>query len=418
MNICDKDLCTGCAACANICPRQSIEMESDDEGFLRPVIDIEKCIKCGSCSRVCPQVKKWQYDEEGKEVYACWSTSKHTREESTSGGAFTELARIVLRKGGYVFGAAFDPIPLVRHIGVCAEDDLLRFRGSKYVQSEIGDCFQEVKCLLQNGKQVLFSGTACQIDGLYHFLDNRFKGQLFTIDLVCHGVPSPRVFKDYIRWLEAKWHSRVESYRFRDKAIGWHLHSSRIRFRNGKTIVQDFFENNFSRGFLSNIFLRPSCSKCIYANLHRPADITLADFWGYQGRAAKDRDDDKGISMVMLNTENGQKLFKEALRSLVSYSRSVSEAVKGNPALRGGFAVSKDRVEFWQTYNSGRNFDDLIEQYMKSELVPDWFRERSCFMFRQRKRIRRIMGRLFRLVFGSNTFGRIKSIKCAVFTTV
>lgn len=394
MRLCGRHFCTGCAACVNICPVGAITLVVDAEGFLRPKISNDRCVLCGKCTRVCPQVTPVDIPTEPKRVFACWHKDRVVRRKSTSGGAFTALAEEVLSCGGKVYGAAFERFPRVAHISIDSVSELKRFQGSKYVQSEIGRVFVNVKEDLSNGRRVLFSGTPCQIAGLYAYLGGRYEMCLTTVDLVCHGVPSPKVFADYVKWLENKYGATVTSYRFRDKKIGWYLHSTAICFSDGRILTEHFFKNPFSRGFLRDLFVRPSCHYCAYAGTGRPADITLSDFWRYKGKRkdGRDRDDDKGVSMVMLNTSAGAKLFDSARERLVVWERGLDDAVVGNPALRAPFPPSQRREQFWHDYRH-LPFEMVLEKYMYSENLTKWLEERYTWYGKLRLFLRRVFGK-------------------------
>lgn len=366
MLLCDKVACTGCMACKNVCPVDAIQSYPDDEGFIRPVINNEKCIQCGKCRKICPRINEVARSQREKKVYACWLKNKKLRKMSTSGGAFSALAQWILLQDGVIFGAGFDNDLKVVHKKVETIKALEELRGSKYVQSDTGYTFQEVKLCLTEGKKVLYSGTACQIDGLYAYLGDRYEGQLFTIDLVCHGVPSPKVFKDYLDYVQDKYGARAKKVYFRNKEPGWYVFGMKIVFENEKIYKADTYEDPFIRGFLRELFLRPSCHQCNYAGTSRVADITLADFWGYMDTCRADRDNDKGISMVMLNTENGEHIFQNVRRQLCIFSRPLEEAVNGNPALNKCFAPSEKRGQFWRDYRE-KGFSGIIEKYLYPE---------------------------------------------------
>ena len=394
MNLCDKESCTGCASCVNACPTGAIAFVSDDEGFLRPLISSNKCSKCGKCVKSCPQITPPEIPVARKGVFACWHKDGSTRSESSSGGAFTALAEEVLRRGGRVYGAAFNGFPKVAHVGIDKGSELKRLRGSKYLQSEIGKTFIDVKADILSGKKVLFSGTPCQVAGLYACLGERYGNNLITVDLVCHGVPSPKVFADYVKWVENNYGASVQDYKFRYKKFGWYLYSTKIALSNGKSILEHFFKNPFSQGFLREYFLRPSCHHCLYAGLQRPADITLSDFWGYRGKRKDglDKDDDKGVSMVMLNTAAGAQLFDSVKENLVVWERSVDDAIRGNHALRGPFQASPLRVQFWFDYRH-LSFGEVVKKYMYPEELAGWWLERYTLLGKLRSFARRVLGR-------------------------
>lgn len=363
MQICSFLHCTGCMACYNQCYFGAINIEPDEEGFGRPNIDEEKCVQCGLCQKVCPANQSIKINSFPKQVYASWNTDAKKKKLSSSGGVFSALAETILEQGGKVYGAAFDKDFSVKHIAIDNVDDLWKLRGSKYVQSSINLMYRQVKNDLLGGYKVLFSGTPCQIDGLYSFLNDRFVGKLYTIDLVCHGVPSPRIWFDYLEYLKKKYKSPIMNVSFRDKSTSWHRYKLKVEFESSKTYIQDLFHDSYSCGFLRNYYLRPSCHCCRYANINRPADISLGDFWGYGSIDHQPQDDDTGISMIMINTSNGMLAFEEAKNHLVYYSRTIEQAKKGNQSLREPFLPASDRNDFWDSYRT-KKFSYVVKKYL------------------------------------------------------
>lgn len=362
MKICNDELCTGCMACYNICHSKAIQCKADSEGFLRPYILQEKCVSCGLCRDVCPANKELPDKHMDKQVYACWNNDFSTKQTSTSGGAFTAFAEVILAKGGKVYGAAFDENFDVAHISVSQPDQLWKLRGSKYVQSDIRLTYKNIKDDLSKGYLVLFSGTPCQVDGLYAFLGNRFAEKLYTLDLVCHGVPSPKVWRDYLDLLQKKYRSRLTDVKFRDKTNGWHRYNLKFTFESSKIHMNDLFHDPYSCGFLRNYYLRPSCYHCKYTNVNRPSDITVGDFWGYTANP-DNRDDDTGISMIMLNTANGRALFDAAKKDLTYLDQTLALAVNGNQPLREPSQPPQDRDEFWNAYRT-KKFSYVSKKYL------------------------------------------------------
>lgn len=410
MRLCDTVLCTGCMACANVCAVNAISMLPDGEGFLRPSVNDQLCVKCGRCTSVCPQINPSERPVGSKKVYACWIRSKRLRKNSTSGGAFTALAKEVLQKGGSVFGAGFNENMVVCHKQIDSARDLCELRGSKYVQSDIGESFRQIKKCLRDGRLVLFSGTACQVDGLYRFLGSRYEGQLWTIDLVCHGVPSPMVYRDYLSYMQERYGASAIGVWFRNKEPGWYVFGMKIRFSNGREYKADTYRDPFIRGFLRELYLRPSCHQCSYAGVNRIADITLADFWGYHETCRADRDYDKGISMVMLNSTNGQSLFVSASRALHVWERPIEQAVRGNPALSCCFPPSERRADFWADYKH-MCFDELVEKYLYPEPKENQYHPKIKEMHRMQDRefLHYLPQRLLRKILTDSLYERIKS---------
>jgi coenzyme F420-reducing hydrogenase beta subunit len=368
--LCEIKKCFGCMACYNICPVNAIKIIEDEEGFLRPKIQEDKCIGCKKCTSVCAAIEDVERDNKTfeQQTYACWNKDKDIRRNSTSGGLFTVIANNILKENGVVFGASFDNKLNVIHSAIDNKKDIVKFRGSKYVQSNIGSTYKESKEFLDKGKSVLFTGTPCQIAGLYKFLGKEYHN-LYTCDLICHGVPSPKVYKSYINYMENKYKSPIKNINFRDKKTGWKVYSVQINFQSGKTYTKSNLEDPYSRGFLRDYFIRPSCSNCQYTNINRNGDITIADFWGYKSTNEKDFNDDKGISLAIINSKNGERLFQLCKNDLVYFKRDIDEAIKGNRCLSSCFPPSPKRKEFWEDYNS-KPFKYVIKKYMYAEPVP------------------------------------------------
>lgn len=306
-----KQNCCGCSACVQACPRQCIKMQEDEEGFLYPEVERKDCVDCGMCEKVCPVVHQGEPALPLK-VYAAKHPDEKIRLGSSSGGIFTLLAEKMIAEGGVVFGARFDTRWEVIHNYTETVEGLSAFRGSKYVQSSIGDSLRQAECFLKAGRKVLFSGTPCQIAGLKLFLRKEYD-HLLTVDVVCHGVPSPLVWKRYLREsIQGKDRNvgAVYGIDFRDKSTGWKEYS--VTFRgNGKILfTEPARQNLFMRGFLADLYLRPSCHACPAKCFKSSSDITLGDFWGVQ-RFFGEYDDDRGVSAIMVNTGHGHHVLKK-----------------------------------------------------------------------------------------------------------
>lgn len=303
----NKEACCGCGACVQICPKQCITLKPDREGFLYPEADTQRCVDCGLCERVCP-VASAESSERVPPCYAARSNDQGLRQESSSGGVFSLLAEAALEQGGRVYGAAFDSRMQVCHIAIGSRDELGKLRGSKYVQSRIGDTFVAVKRDLQAGKTVLFSGTACQIAGLNAFLGKEYPN-LYTVDVLCHGVPSPMVWEKYLRWQQRRHgNSPICGVSMRSKESGWRKYSLRLDFTDGKHYSRSSGYDVFMKLFLEDKCLRPSCHDCCFKALDRPSDLTLGDAWGIE-KILPDMDDDKGTSLIFVHSERGEALL-------------------------------------------------------------------------------------------------------------
>ena len=301
----DKLECCGCGACFQKCPKQAIEMKENEEGFLYPVIDEKKCINCGLCTKVCPQLKKIKEEStEYPKAYAMRNKNTEELKQSSSGGIFKVLANYVLENEGVVFGVAYDENLNVNHIKVKDKEKLKLLQGSKYVQSNINNTYKEAEKELKKNKIVLFSGTPCQIAGLNSFLMKDYDN-LITCDLVCHGVPSQKLFKKYIEFLSEKFKSKVVKYNFRSKnKKGWGL-VSQVETKDGKIrFVEPDFDPYYSN-FLSSNTYRESCYKCYYSNCNRVSNITLADYWGIN-RIHPKFYSEQGNSLILINNDKGK----------------------------------------------------------------------------------------------------------------
>ena len=309
-----KKDCCGCHACASVCAHRAITMQADSEGFLYPVVDKSMCTDCGLCKQVCPVIHQPSPIQPLK-VYAARSNDEELRRQSSSGGIFTLLAEAVIREGGVVFGAKFDEKWNVIHSWTETLDGLAAFRGSKYVQSTIGSTYKEVKEFLCQGRKVLFTGTPCQIAGLKRYLRKEYDN-LLTVDVICHGVPSPLVWQKYIEEMSIK--GSVTSISFRDKTHGWAQYACSLSYLEPSfeastsskvhTLLMPRSANVFMRGFLADLYLRPSCHSCPARCGKSCSDITLGDFWGIQ-KVHPEMNDDKGCSAVLIHSTKGQVLY-------------------------------------------------------------------------------------------------------------
>ena len=323
--------CCGCRCCEQICPKQAIHMEEDEEGFFIPVIDKEKCIHCGLCLKKCPQMQE-NVNEETVEGYAAKNKQTEEQKKSSSGGIFSILAKQVLQDKGVVYGVAFNKECVAEHIKVETEEELEKLRGSKYVQSDTGHTYSEVKKNLQEGKKVLYSGTPCQIAGLKQFLGQDFEN-LYTVDLVCHGVPSPALFEKYKKNLEEKQASTIKNYNFRDKSKkGWGLHL-KVEYQNQKKYETFWTFDSYYKSFLQGNTYRECCYHCKYANRKRVADITLADFWGIE-KIDVTFYDKNGVSAILINSPKGKKLWEKVKEKVEYKPQEVEKIQQGNHNLK------------------------------------------------------------------------------------
>lgn len=364
LEINDEIKCTGCAACVNICPKKCIIMKDDESGFSYPFVYTDNCIDCGMCINVCPIIHPIKTKDMlgNQEVYAGWSKDEMVRYNSTSGGVFSELAQCILNEKGYVSGAVYDIDCDIVHAIVSDNEGLKSVRQSKYSQSNIGFTFQEIKKLLAKKETVLFCGAPCQVAGLKKSLQKEYEN-LVTLDFICRGVNSPKAYKSWLRELEEKYNSKVVNVWFKYKKYGWNKSPkcTRIDFQNGKTCVQNSYKNVFMRGYLGpNLYIRPSCGDCKFKDRNRNSDITLADFWG----VAKTLDDDKGTSLILLNSEKGKRLFNECKPHIYYEQRDINEIIEGNRCFQHSVVINPKSKDFLKELNQVP-FSKLIEKYAK-----------------------------------------------------
>ena len=336
--------CTGCSCCAGACPVKAISMQADREGFLYPKIDVDICVNCNQCEMVCPVSHISEIRTENPVAFAAWTKRTGVRSNSSSGGIFTEIATEILRQGGIVFGASFDEHFSVRHIGIETESDLDRLRGSKYVQSEIGMAYFDARKYLIAGRTVLFTGTPCQVAGLYRFLGKEY-GNLYTQDIICHGVPSPLVWQTYIKHREDIASAKMCKAGFRNKKYGWRISSIQCIFSNKTEYIQKHTNDLYMQSFHHNLCLRPSCYQCAFKTKNRISDITLADFWGVE-KVCPEMDDDKGTSLVILHSSRGKELFQRIAGTLHCREVELEDAIRYNTAMTQSATLSADRNAF------------------------------------------------------------------------
>lgn len=361
----DEDCC-GCSACVQACPVQCIGMVENAEGFLYPIVDVNLCIHCGKCEKVCPVVHVNDHREPLK-VYAAKSHDESVRLSSSSGGVFALLASAIIDKGGVVFGARFDEYYNVIHAGVENRELLIGLCGSKYVQSHINGAYSQAEILLKQGRWVLFSGTPCQVAGLKQYLGADYPN-LLTVDVICHGVPSPMVWRNYVaaqvQKLEA---DKIQGIFFRDKTIGWKQFCLTIKYeKEGKSYVwsEIFNKNSFMRGFLANLYLRPICYECRHKDFKSGADITLGDFWGISN-VLPELDDNRGISCVFVNSQRGNVFWQEM--NCVQQECSVDIVSRYNPSLLRSVDLPIARQKFYRSYGS-TPFERLVASLSKKTL--------------------------------------------------
>jgi coenzyme F420-reducing hydrogenase beta subunit len=369
IRITDKANCCGCNVCGDICPKQAISFKNDNEGFWYPEVDMLKCIECGLCEKICPCLNE-KDQHKPLEVYAAINPDEEIRMNSSSGGIFWVLVNQTINEGGLVFGAAFDKEWQVCHTSAATLEDAKILKGSKYVQSRVAGCYMQVRDALDKGRKVLFSGTACQIAALKSFLRKDFEN-LLTIDVVCHGVPSPVIWKDYIKSLANS--KTISNINFRDKRSGWRNYDISVQFMDGTELRESHYKNLYMQGFLHDLFLRPSCHSCKFKAGRCGSDITLGDFWGIE-KVLPDLDDNRGTSVVIVNTTRGESSLQmmSQMFQIVEYE----QVVKVNPCIITVTPQKEIRGEFMRMYQSGEGLSSIssVLKRMQPSQLELWLR--------------------------------------------
>lgn len=363
-----KNQCCGCSACQDVCPKNAITMVEDKEGFLYPAIYETKCVDCGMCYKVCPNINV-KPKESLLKAYAAYYKNEEIRFKSSSGGIFSLIAEDILKKNGIVYGAAFDENFEVKHIRITDIAELEKLRGSKYVQSNCNGIYVICKKDLDSGMNVLFSGTPCQIEALKCYLKKSYDN-LFCIDIICHGVPSRLVWRKYLQYRVNFAKSKIEQIAFRLKNEGWKQYAVQFVFANGTAYCQNLHKDIFMRGFLKNLYLRPSCYACKFKTKERISDITLADFWGINN-IYPDIDDDKGISLVIVHSIKGSNLFEKLKTNMFCIEVNIDNAIKYNKSMIISVKNNIERNKFFSELLNYDYIETLIEKYSK-----DTFKEK------------------------------------------
>lgn len=370
----EKDLCVGCGSCAAACPQQCIQMNADREGFRHPKIDKGKCVNCRRCEQVCPLLLDTP-ELIGTAAYAAKNRDEAVREESSSGGVFTALAESVMEKGGCVCAARYDANFEVVHDFAYSVSEIALFRGAKYAQSKAEHCFPKIKSLLREGRTVLFVGTPCQVAGLASFLGKDYPN-LILVDMICHGVPSPKVWRSYLqtrRKTDAK-NGQITSVNLRSKVSGWsrYAYSVNIDYQDGNHYRLPQGQDPFMRGFVQNLYLRQSCSHCLYKGSRRRSDLTLGDYWGIWDQHP-DFDDNRGISLLLMHSDKGKTAWAGIQDDFDCIPVTLEDAFRQNPSARQGSLAHGKRAEFFtrldQTADTGRLIEDCLSIHKKPSLL-------------------------------------------------
>lgn len=359
-----KEQCSGCSACVSACPVQCITLVPDDEGFSYPIVDSDRCVGCGRCDHVCP-VQNTLHDpvDSLNKTFAMRTTDESTLDRATSGGVFTGLALRLVRMGWYVCGVVYDDVLTVRHTVSNDENAVLSMAGSKYVQSDLGDCFPRIEKLLCSGEHVLFCGTPCQVAGLRGFLGWQYEN-LIVVDLVCHGVPSPALWKVYVASEETK-HGGLRGFDFRSKHLGYHVSVAELSFGDGKRRYQSARSNPMTKAFFSNMADRPICYACPFKRRERLSDMTLFDCWHASELVSGLRDDDRGYTSVLVHTETGKAFLDMCSDSVERYEVDTERAITLDGRMMTSSVECDPRREAFFACFKEEGFEGIKGRYLR-----------------------------------------------------
>lgn len=357
----DKTKCCGCTACSSICPKNCIEMKADKEGFLYPHVRELECIHCNACEKVCPILN--HVEKEANLEQAAVIVQNKDQEicrQSTAGGAFTAIAEFILDKGGIVFGVEMQPDYTVRHTAVETKDELIKFRNSKYVQSDVGNTYVLAKKQLESGRLVCFSGTPCQIEGLRHYLTKDYEN-LILVDVVCRAVPSPGVWKKYIS-METERHGDMQSIRFRDKTLGYQYSTMELKDNRGNVYRGGIESQPWLRMFFSGMIIRPSCTECKFRSRYRNSDFTIWDCFNVYS-LDKNFNEDLGTTRMLIHTNKGKNIFEQIKSSFKYKNLEADVAVNG----------VQEMIESPKAHQRKKEFYSDIEKLSMPELLNKYY---------------------------------------------
>ena len=363
--VCPKIDCTGCQSCVQICPKSAITIREDAKGHVYPKINQLDCIDCGLCIKHCPSVNELSLRPPIK-VIAGWVRDVDRRKSSTSGGISYALSKLIVQSGGYFCGVVWDEQTYSpKHLLTNDINQLEIFQGSRYSHSDTNNAFKEIKMRLLEGKSVLYTGTPCQVAGLKSYLGKSYKN-LFTVDLICHGVPSKRILRDRVISIERISGKKVVDLKSREKTPNQYFTSTRYFHDDGTSTYVSVYEDPFFRCFVKNYCLRPNCYRCKYSQKQRVSDLTIGDYWGYVPYSIKFRSYRKGTSVILINSSKGESLFDGIKKELVYEERDFENAASCNRNLIGPQEKPKGYDEFWKAYIAGEGLENLSEKYFPS----------------------------------------------------
>lgn len=359
----DKTTCCGCTACSSICPKGCIEMRTDEEGFLYPHVRENECINCNVCEKACPILNHIENEENLEQTAAIvQNKDQEICRQSTAGGAFTAIAEYTIDKGGIVFGVEIRPDYTVRHTTVETKDELVKFRNSKYVQSDVGNAYVLAKKHLESGRLVCFSGTPCQIEGLRHYLKKDYEN-LILVDVVCRAVPSPGVWKKYIA-METERYGDMQSIRFRDKTLGYQYSTMELKDNRGNVYRGGIESQPWLRMFFSGMIIRPSCTECVFRSRYRNSDFTIWDCFNVYS-IDKSFNEDIGTTRMLIHTKKGKQIFEQIKSSFTYKDLDANAAVKG----------VQEMIESPRAHRRKNEFFSDIEELSMSELLQKYYPE-------------------------------------------
>lgn len=361
ISIKNKYECCGCTACASICPHDAIHMVPDSLGFKYPVVDADKCTECGLCVKTCAFHPDYDTTEnlDTPETFGARHKDSEELMSSRSGGVFASIYDWILSQNGVVYGVGFSGHFVVTHKRATTKSQCKEFKGSKYVQSDLDGIFRLAKEDLKSGRIVLFSGTPCQIAGLKSFVGKKYRENLYLVDIICHGVPSPYVWRDYLDYLEKREKKEITSLNFRDKKkFGWAYHMESFCFKDGSHL----YEHTYTYTFYKHIMFRQSCAECPYCNLKRPSDLTLGDFWGWEKTDPQFNLDDRGCSLILCNTPKGESLFNKVSNTLDVRTANLKDCMQAH--LKNPSSLHPKWMEFEKDY-SEYGFGYILNKYCR-----------------------------------------------------
>lgn len=360
-----KSSCTGCNLCGDICPVKAISFKEDAEGFKYPVIDKNKCINCNLCEKKCPAIHQFNYKKIFPKTYSAYNKDDKIRLKSTSGGIFYALAKSIIESGGYVVGAVYtNDFKEVKHICSNKIEDVEKMIGSKYFQSNLEGIYKEIKRLLKDNKTILFCGSPCQISAVQTMYPNN--ENLITLDFICRGINSPLAFKSHVDELEKKYKSKLSFLQFKNKLTGWRSLATYMEFKNGKKYHADRDHGMWIRGYVQgSLYMREACYNCKFKNIPRNSDISFGDFWGAKNPSKKDLH--YGISLVLVNSNKGEKLFNQSKKMLVVKEESFEDIKNGNPCLTTSVEKTHGRKVFFK-YLKKMPFSRAVKKAMNESL--------------------------------------------------